>query len=246
MRKLLLASGAAVALGFGATDVRAQGIDIVFAAALSQNNGSVVGFSGSFGTFDSASATDSIRANRGVTQASQNAGAGSLLQNSAAVAVVDGVRVSPGPGTYEVGIAVAASQNNGSVATASVELLGLAATSLSNSVNSNLGVTSVNQNAGSGSLMQNSVALAAFGACGSDCVDLDLGIGVALSQNNGQVAGLTLAGIGAAVADMNNSVRGNEGITQVSQNAGANSMTQNSVAVGAILPVGSTSPFNFR
>jgi hypothetical protein len=42
------------------------------------------------------------------------------------------------------------------------------------------------------------------------------------------------ASLGSASVGMTNSFNGSTGVTQVSQNAGANSMMQNAVAIGAI------------
>ena len=233
MRKILLLT-AAMTMGFAVT-AHATPIDFAFSAALSANEGDVATVNGSVFTGDGAFADNSIRDNEGVTQTNQNAGAGSLQQNSAAVASLEGIRIET-PVT-EVAAALSVSTNTGAVAGgANLSLLGVASAGMKDSVRDNEGVTQSNQNAGAGSLQQNSVALASIETCDSNCPNIDLAVTIAASGNAGSVSGLNLEGGHTAIASMTNSVRGNTGLTQTSQNAGAGSLAQNSIALASIRP----------
>lgn len=235
MRKLLFASVATAALGiaYGPAQATLFDVDTAYASALSMNVGNVGGFNGSLVTNDTARMTDSVRANSGVTQAAQNAGAGSVIQNSVALAAVESVRAG-GFLTREEAGAYATSVNTGTVASGNVSIGGSATAVMGSSVNDNTGVTQAAQNAGAGSLLQNSASLASVTFCDT-CPDVDLSVAVAQSGNFGSSTGFTLSGLHNATASMGNSVVGNQGLTQVAQNAGAGSLLQNSIAVGALL-----------
>lgn len=236
MRKMLLASVATAALGL-AYQAPAQAnlfsVDTAYASALSINTGNVAGFNGSLVTQDSSSMSASTLLNQGVTQVGQNAGAGSVIQNSLALASIEAVRTG-GFLRRDEATAYANSVNTGTVGSGNLAIGGSASAGMSNSVNSNTGVTQAAQNSGAGAMLQNSMALATVTFCDS-CPELDLSVAVAQSGNYGSVTGFSLSGFHSAGASMNGSVTGNQGLTQVSQNAGAGSLLQNSIAVGALL-----------
>lgn len=242
MRKLLFTSAAVIGLTFGAGIASATGngppsctsrcsVDEVVAAALGVNIGGVYGMNFGQNADATAGMAGSIRDNRGVTQANQNAGAGALQQNAAAVALVTGVNLAGD----EVA-ALAAAVNLGAVQGNNIRTNGSALAGMDGSVRDNTGITQANQNAGAGALQQNAVALAAIEGCGTDCVDVNLATTVAGALNFGYVDSWN-AECGchnAATALMTGSIRGNLGLTQVQQNAGAGALQQNAIAVGFV------------
>jgi hypothetical protein len=241
MRKMLFTSAAVIGIAFGAGVAHASGngpscnsrcsVDEVIAAALGVNIGGVYGENNGDNARAAARMTGSIRDNRGVTQANQNAGAGALQQNATAVALVTGVDLSGD----EVA-ALAAGLNLGAVQGTNTRYNGDAAAAMHGSVRDNTGITQANQNAGAGALQQNAVALAAIEGCGADCVDVNLAATVAAAVNVGYVDGWN-ADCGCqneATAVMAGSIRGNLGLTQVQQNAGAGALQQNAIAVGYV------------
>jgi hypothetical protein len=246
MRKILLGTAAMLAFAVaGGERATAQPLpEFAFAAALGINNAAVAGLNGSILYTDSARMSGSVQNNTGVAQVSQNTGAGAAQQNAAAVAVVDGI---PGtPGIFELNAVLAIASNTGAVAgTANLAIGGSAASGMSDSVRGNRGVTQANQNAGAGALQQNAASLATLGLC-NNCPDQDLSVSIAVATNQGSVTGLNLSGFTASSAAMSGSVVGNMGLTQVSQNAGAGALSQNSVALGAIIPQAQNSVWNVR
>lgn len=243
MRKLLFTSAAAIALTFGAGLAHASGgpgnngcqvrcsVDEVMGAALGVNIGGVYGLTMAQNADADARMAGSILGNEGITQANQNAGAGAMQQNAAAATLVTGVDLRGD----EVA-ALAAAVNLGAVQGGNLRVNGSAAARMDGSVRGNTGITQANQNAGAGALQQNAVALAAIEGCGTDCVDVNLAATVAGALNVGYVDGWN-ADCGCqngAFAAMGDSVRGNLGLTQVQQNAGAGALQQNAIAVGYI------------
>lgn len=167
----------------------------------------------------------------GVFQVNQNAGDNSLLQNSAAVAAANGLK-----GVTDIGGAVALAGNDGSVVsnTATANYTNTAAT-INNSFNSAQGVINVNQNVGANSLLQNAASLASLQFC--NCATDNLSLSVAAAGNDGAIYGSgnwASASNGSNSASLTDSFAGTSGMLSVSQNAGANSLLQNSVSVGVI------------
>ncbi|GGG42421.1 hypothetical protein GCM10010964_32400 [Caldovatus sediminis] len=202
------------------------------ANAVAVNAGGVIGnTSSNMGSSASASMDGSFNSSTGIAQANQNAGANSLQQNATAVAMVDNVR-----GRQQDRDAWAIAGNAG-IVTGSGNLSAdhghQSAASMSNSFNGFTGSANVNQNVGANSLQQNATALSAITYC--NCAAEDLSTTIAAAGNVGAVWGnAATASWGSAQAGMSNSFNGLTGVAQVSQNAGANSLMQNAVAVGAI------------
>jgi hypothetical protein len=182
------------------------------------------------GTSASASMTGSFGGATGIAQVNQNAGANSLQQNATAVAYVDNLEGS----RRQDRDAWAIAGNGGSVSrNGSADSRHTARGSIDGSFGGFTGVANVNQNVGANSLQQNTAALSAVEFC--DCATQDLSTVVAAAANLGTVTGnYASASGGSARVSMTGSFNGMTGIAQVSQNAGANSLMQNSVAVGAV------------
>lgn len=249
MKYLLLASAAVIALGVGAAQARSM--DEHYASALSVNIGNVESnrsaiYRGSNGV----SMLRSFDGSRGVMQAAQNAGANSAIQNSTAVAALWGIELAD----RDPNVALATSRNRGEVhGSGNESTLGRASrrstgpglgAELTNSFGGVRGVAQAAQNAGPNSLLQNSVAVAALVFCDRGCPEVDLARAVATSRNNGDVYDNRATQYsGSAHANMTGSFNGAAGIMQASQNVGSNSLLQNSVAVGAILPQAAAAGF---
>jgi hypothetical protein len=184
------------------------------------------------GTSASATMTGSFGGATGIAQVNQNAGANSLQQNATAVAYVDNLA-----GTRQQDRDAWAISGNGGRVTGSgnhsSDYRHHSYGSIDGSFGGFTGVANVNQNVGANSLQQNSAALSAVEFC--DCATRDLSTVVAAAANLGSVTGNHAdASRGSAFVSMTGSFNGMTGITQVNQNAGANSLMQNSVAVGAV------------
>ena len=184
------------------------------------------------GTDVSANMSAAFVGSTGLVQVNQNAGANSLLQNATALTMLENVKgVTADRDAWA--IAVNAGQVTGS-GNHSTDSKHDAAAGITGSFNNFQGVANVNQNAGANSLMQNSSALSAI-TYGCNCAIEDLATTIAAAGNLGNVSGNTAsASLGSAGVSMTNSFNGTTGVTQVSQNAGANSLMQNAVAIGAI------------
>jgi hypothetical protein len=161
----------------------------------------------------------------------QNAGANSLQQNSTAAVYVDGI-AGRTQDRDAWAIAVNAGQVTGS-GNSSSDRNHTASNTMTNAFGGFLGVANVNQNSGANSLQQNSVALSAITYC--DCAAQDLSTTIAAAANLGRVMDNRASSSGGvASSTMTGSFNGATGVINVSQNAGANSLAQNSVAVGAV------------
>lgn len=182
-------------------------------------------------TSASANLNGSFEGAQGIVQVNQNAGANSLQQNSTALATVENIK-----GSEQRRDAWAISFNAGQVTGSgnqSNDSRHDAAAGIAGSFNGFSGVANVNQNVGANSLMQNSSALSSITYC--NCAVEDLSTTIAAAGNLGSVTmNSASAHSGTAGVSMVNSFNNAQGVTQVSQNAGANSMMQNAVAVGAI------------
>jgi hypothetical protein len=132
--------------------------DEVVALAAALNIGAASSFNFLAGAGAGAFMTGSVQGNQGVTQVNQNAGAGALQQNAVALAAVEGC----GPDCVDVNLAqtAALSVNFGYVHSLN-ELCGCdaAQAGMIGSINGNVGLTQVSQNAGAGALQQNAIAL---------------------------------------------------------------------------------------
>lgn len=183
------------------------------------------------GTTATATLDDSFNGSTGLVQVNQNAGANSLMQNATALTRVENIKGAE-QNRDAWAIAVNAGQVTGS-GNHSTDVKHDAAANIVGSFNGFSGAANVNQNAGANSLMQNSSALASITYC--NCAIEDLSTTIAAAGNLGSVTGNhASASLGSAGVSMTNSFNGTTGVTQVSQNAGANSMMQNAVAIGAI------------
>ena len=213
---------------------------LAFAAA---NNDATVG--GSEATLhrqsSSASTTGSFDGSKGVSSQAQNSGANSALQNSLALAYVK----NPNPGnSIGIGVAVAGAGNQGGVY-GNEDQTGpwsswdhddgqvTQSASIGSSYNGFTGVAQANQNVGDNSVLQNSTAVAAVnpvtGTYGT------LGVALAGTGNDGMVGGNYASNHSTASSStVNSSFDGSKGVLSLNQNSGANSLMQNSAAVGTV------------
>jgi hypothetical protein len=183
------------------------------------------------GTTATATLDNAFNGSTGLVQVNQNAGANSLMQNATALTRVENIKGAE-QNRDAWAIAVNAGQVTGS-GNHSTDVKHDAAANITGSFNGFSGAANVNQNAGANSLMQNSSALASITYC--NCAIEDLSTTIAAAGNLGSVTGNhASASLGSAGVSMTNAFNGTTGVTQVSQNAGANSMMQNAVAIGAI------------
>ncbi|MBP0463806.1 hypothetical protein J5Y09_07780 [Roseomonas sp. PWR1] len=214
------------------------------ANAVAGNGGQVVGNNsangeysrrhhhGDDGTSASATLAGSFGSATGIAQVNQNAGANSLQQNATAVAYIDNVSGTRRQDRDAWAIAGNAGRVTGS-GNSSDDYRHRANGSIEGAFAGFTGVANVNQNVGANSLQQNAAALSAVEYC--NCATRDLSTVVAAAANLGSVSyNRADADRGAAFATIGGSFNGITGITQVNQNAGANSLMQNSVAVGAV------------
>lgn len=184
------------------------------------------------GTSASAAMAGSFGGATGIAQVNQNAGANSLQQNATAVAYTDNLAGTRSQNRDAWAIAGNVGTVTGS-GNSSDDYRHTARGSIDGSFAGFTGVANVNQNVGANSLQQNSVALSAVEFC--DCATRDLSTVVAAAANLGSVTyNRADADRGSARVSMTDSFNRMTGIAQVSQNAGANSLMQNSVAVGAV------------
>lgn len=219
------------------------------AVAGSENSGSVFGNRDTTGSAKPAPASDvydpelivgrvtqsgtinqSFNGSQGVMQSNQNVGDNSLLQNASAVA-----SVTPTTGSaFQLGIALAKSENEGTVGgNTAKNYYTTAASNVSNSFDNSKGVINLNQNSGANSELQNSTAVATDTLKGAS--NATLAASVALSSNHGGVwCNTATTADGSNASNMSNSFNDSQGVIQASQNAGANSLIQNTVSVGAV------------
>lgn len=177
-----------------------------------------------------AGISGSYSGSTGVMQANQNVGANSTLQNATAVATVNPVTGTSGT----LGVALASSGNTGSVTgNGAWNDNTNSSGSVDSSFNGSTGVFSLNQNAGANSLMQNAASVGEVTLKPTSASTL--AASVATTSNDGSVFCNTAdANRGNNGVGMSNSFNGSQGVFQASQNAGANSLIQNSVSVGAV------------
>lgn len=203
-----------------------------FAGALGLNWGDVVSNS-SDNHRSSAGAAMSGSFNgdtAGIAQVNQNAGANSVQQNATAVAYIQGQN-------GDVRVTLAGAANDGSVwgsGNRSSNSHSGASGTIANSFGGFTGIANVNQNVGANSLQQNAAAVAAIEGCG-ECVPAELTLTVAAAGNVGSVYdNRARSSNSSAYVGMAGAFNGASGVMQVNQNAGANSLGQNSVAIGAV------------
>ncbi|HQT73794.1 MAG TPA: hypothetical protein PLX84_07615, partial [Acidiphilium sp.] len=212
------------------------------AVALAGNSGGVMGNEDEVGprsgwdnddgtVTQSATVSNSYQGFNGVGQLNQNAGNNSLLQNSAAVAAVSPINGTEGT----LAGSLAASGNSGSVAgNYAREHSSNASSTIDNgSFNNANGVINVNQNSGANSLMQNSTAVGTLKLTAASSNTLAGAVAVAVQGGSVYCNTANLAN-GSAKVNMDSSFNGAQGVLQASQNAGANSLIQNSVSVAAV------------
>lgn len=209
------------------------------ANALAVNAGGVVGntsTNGSYhyggGTSATADMNEAFGGATGIAQVNQNAGANALQQNATAIAYTDRVSGSQ----LQTRDAWAIAGNIGIITGSgnhSADTGHTARGNINTSFGGFTGLANVNQNVGANALQQNATALSAVEFC--DCAARDLSTTVAVAGNIGGVVGNTAsANGGSATVSMTGSFNAMTGIAQVNQNAGANSLSQNAVAVGAV------------
>lgn len=177
---------------------------------------------------------------KGLMQQSQNAGANSTLQNALSVAyiknsttnnTIGGGLVFAGAGNY--GSVNGASSSSGAWSWRDHDDGDYLHASIGSSYNGATGVGQTNQNVGDNSTLQNSTSIAAVRNVSAR--ELALGGAMAGTDNDGFVAGNGAFSNGTnASGAVNNSYNGSTGIFSLNQNAGANSLMQNSVAVGDV------------
>jgi hypothetical protein len=184
------------------------------------------------GTSATAALDESFGAATGVAQVNQNAGANSLQQNATAVAYADQIEGERRQTRDAWAIAGNAGEVVGS-GNYSDDANHTARGTMTGSFRGFTGVANVNQNVGANSLQQNAAAISAIEFC--ECAANDLSTSIAVAANIGHVYDNRATAVaGTARVAMTSSFNGMQGIAQVNQNAGANSLSQNAVAVGAV------------
>jgi hypothetical protein len=184
------------------------------------------------GTSATATLEGSFGAATGVAQVNQNAGANSLQQNATAVAYAAGIEGTRRQTRDAWAIAGNAGEVVGS-GNYSDDANHTARGTISGAFRGFTGVANVNQNVGANSLQQNAAAISAIEFC--ECAANDLSTSIAVAANIGHVYDNRASAVaGTARVGMTGSFNGMQGIAQVNQNAGANSLGQNAVAVGAV------------
>ena len=252
MKKLLLASAGVLALS-GVANANGwpsslQNVQDYYAAALAVNVGTVNGNRSmtSIGQDNSAALRGSFLGFRGVANVNQNAGANSGLQNSVAVSYVEGCDCEVASPIFfglprgeanansvaaNVGKVIGNTSENATLPL----LTGTTATAtLDNSFNGSTGLVQVNQNAGANSLMQNATALTRVENIRGAEQNRDAW---AIAVNAGKVTGSGNHSTDVkhdAAANILGSFNGFQGAANVNQNAGANSLMQNSSALASI------------
>lgn len=210
-----------------------------FAMAGAQNGAFVMGNNAETG-FDycpintvtqAATIAGSYNGGAGTVQVNQNVGDNSVLQNATAIADVK--QVTGYNGT--LGVSFAAGGNNGGVFGNQAENRGNMSAAVNNSFNGRTGLVNLNQNAGANSLLQNSSSIGRVTLYKTGATTL-AGT-VALTDNDASVFCNRSASVGGSNGvSMYNSFNGGSGVMQASQNAGSNSLIQNSVSVASVTP----------
>ena len=258
MKKLLLASAGVVAITGGALangngngnghgnggPHHRQTVQDYYAAALAVSIGEVNGNSSttSGNQANSAELRGSFTGFRGVANLNQNAGANSAQQNAVAISYIEGCDCEvtfPGNGrpssTAEVNANAVAVNLGQVVGNSSQNRNGTSASATMNgSFDGAQGIAQVNQNAGANSLQQNSTALARVENSRGKEQSRDAW---AISLNAGQVTGSGNQSSDHrhdAAAGIFGSFNTFTGVANVNQNAGANSLMQNSSALASI------------
>jgi len=256
MKKLLLASAGVVAITGGALangngngngnggPHHRQTVQDYYAAALAVSIGEVNGNSSttSGNQANSAELRGSFTGFRGVANLNQNAGANSAQQNAVAISYIEGCDCEVtfnGNGrpssTAEVNANAVAVNLGQVVGNSSQNRNGTSASATMNgSFDGAQGIAQVNQNAGANSLQQNSTAVARVENSRGKEQSRDAW---AISLNAGQVTGSGNDSADrnhSASAAINGSFNTFTGVANVNQNAGANSLMQNSSALSSI------------
>ena len=262
MKKILLASagvvaitGGALANGNGGPQHR-QTVEDYYAAALAVSIGQVNGNSSttSGDQANSVALRGSFTGFRGVANLNQNAGANSGQQNAVAISYIEGcdcevtfngngrpsstAEVNANAVAVNLGQVVENSSQNGSGHSDHGHDGGGPRTSASATMNGSFGgaqgIAQVNQNAGANSLQQNSTALARVENSRGTEQSRDAW---AIFFNAGQVTGSGNRSTDSrhdASAAIGGSFNTFTGVANVNQNAGANSLMQNSSALSSI------------
>lgn len=188
----------------------------------------------------SASIANSGSGDTGILDQAQNAGANSVLQNALSLAYVNNPNRGYSSQTYGAGFSMAGAQNGAFVVGNNAETgfdgwfcpTVSQAASIYNSYNGGTGVVQVNQNVGDNSVLQNATAIADVRQVTG--TDGTLGVSLASGSNNGGVFGNQAENRGYMSGSVNSSFNGHTGLVNLNQNAGANSLLQNSTSIGRV------------
>jgi hypothetical protein len=220
---------------------RVRGSSETFVALADARNDGLVRDNVAYSTYhagyssSNASMGSSFNGAQGVMQVNQNAGANSLLQNASAVASIEG-KLDDGFAGTTAQVSARATNVGSVIRNRSDRLYTNSSATIRDSFGRASGAANVNQNTGDNSLLQNSTAIAAIRYCGADCLSANLSA-VAVATNVGTVgSNRAYANNSSASANIAGSFQGYRGVANVNQNVGANSLLQNSVAIGTITP----------
>ncbi len=216
-----------------------QNLGAGFAMAGAQNGAFVMGNTAETG-FDycpvntvtqAATIYNSYNGGVGAEQVNQNVGDNSVLQNATAIADVKQVTGTNGT----LGVSFASAGNNGGVFGNEAHNNGSMSGAVNSSFDNHTGLVNLNQNAGANSLLQNSTSIGRVTLYKTK--ETTLAGTVALTDNDGAVFCNHTGSInGGNDVSMDNSFNGSVGVMQASQNAGSNSLIQNSVSVASVTP----------
>ncbi len=216
----------------------------IFVAYASANNWAQSAGNRAWSAFQntSASIANSGSGDTGILDQAQNAGANSVLQNALSLAYVNNPNRGYSSQTYGAGFSMAGAQNGAFVAGNNAETgfdnqgfwcpTVSQAASIYNSYNGGTGVVQVNQNVGDNSVLQNATAIADVRQVTGN--NGTLGVSLASGSNNGGVFGNQAENRGYMSGSVNSSFNGHTGLVNLNQNAGANSLLQNSTSIGRV------------
>ncbi|WP_201727794.1 hypothetical protein [Acidocella sp. C78] len=177
-----------------------------------------------------ATVNQSFNNDVGIFTINQNGGANSTVQTATAVAALDTA------GSIGAAEAAAKAQNSArSRQNTSYSIDTPTTSTVQSSMDHSTGVLGLAQNTGSNAVVQNAAAVTAISARVAPASALALA--AASSFNQASLSGNYASSIGQTNAvSMGQSYNGTSGILMAAQNAGANSIVQNSVSVASIRP----------
>ncbi len=154
MRKLLLATAGVFAIS--APAMASDPVDYLVAASLGLNISTVTLQNNTINGSNTAGMNNVANSNVGLNQISNNAGAGNVLQNSVAAAVIQGCGCAD---DLALSIAIGANFSSVNNSTGIQANTGATNAQMAGVANSNAGINQINQSAAANSILQNNVSV---------------------------------------------------------------------------------------